>query len=263
MKKKYSLLLVLALIVFMTGCTKPKVEVLESSVFIRINPEVELVVKEDVVIAANALNEDAILLLFEDEFIGKTIDEAIEIIFENSLEMGFLDETESNNIFVETINENDTERERIEQKVRNRLNEIAQRKELIANVVLARLSSEIKEQAEINNVSYGKMLIITRIMMLDDSYAIEDLKQMPLQELNEIFRENFKEFRTINQERRLELIEIRKQKREETKTKIEEFRQRILEQIRNSEDLTEEEVQNRFTERLNDIKEELRNRRNI
>jgi hypothetical protein len=260
MNKKIIFISLLAGMILITGCTKTKQEDSESSVFLKINPEIELVVKGEVVTAVNALNEDANVLIVDNDLIGKTIDEVLEIVIDEAMELGFIDEVGESEFTIETINENEATREKLEKRIRERIQNLINKKDIVSNVKVRVLSSDLMAKAEENGITYGKMMMINRIMATDETKSFDNLKDLSVEELSLLLRENFKDFKEINQEQIIEIRRLREEKKATIKLKLETFRERVIEFIENRQNLSEEEIETKYQERLSEIKSQYKNK---
>ena len=94
MKKGLLLLMLLFALIFTFGCGNEEKEY--SYVTVKINPEVEIVVADNVVVSINGLNDDGKLLIEGENFVGKHINEVCQEIVKLSEELGryFRDEIE-------------------------------------------------------------------------------------------------------------------------------------------------------------------------
>ncbi|QWB95739.1 hypothetical protein KHQ89_07350 [Mycoplasmatota bacterium] len=86
-----SLFTVFTLVVVMVACSG-SISASETYVTVDINPSVELVINQrEKVIYVNALNEDAEVLLMDLDLIGLDVDEAMDLIIEKSIALGYID----------------------------------------------------------------------------------------------------------------------------------------------------------------------------
>ncbi len=93
MKKLFTFILITLFTLGLTACFGSKVEG-ESYVSLGINPDVELIVDaNNEVVSVYAVNDDAKVLLFEEEnLVGKDLEEVLQIITNLSIEYGYLEE---------------------------------------------------------------------------------------------------------------------------------------------------------------------------
>lgn len=92
MKKGSKILLILsvfALALFMVGCKKSENQY--TRVTVDINPSIELIVdEENKVLSVTALNDDGNIIIVGEAIVGKSAEEAIELIINISTETGFI-----------------------------------------------------------------------------------------------------------------------------------------------------------------------------
>jgi hypothetical protein len=98
MKKLFTLLLTLALListsVFLFSCNEEAAEAPEGTVTrvtLDVNPEFELMVDDNnLVVAVTAMNDDAAIVIAGETIVGKTPDEAINLLLEISTDAGYI-----------------------------------------------------------------------------------------------------------------------------------------------------------------------------
>lgn len=189
--KLITILLVLALpAILLTGCQmqQQQSDYAQAYVYLKINPEVELAVNsEGKVEAVYYANEDAEILLSQTDLIGMDIEDAVEKIVDEATEAGYIDvEGTENEVEVGIITDEDEDNAPIEERLRNRLRERIHKyfdNNGIFGVVSQATLEQYAEQAAQLGVSLGKTKMILRALELDPLLDINDLKEMPMNEL--------------------------------------------------------------------------------
>lgn len=258
-------------------------------VTIDINPSVGLMVdNNDKVVEVLSLNDDAVVAMEGLNLVGLTLDDAIDKVIDNSVEMGYISElSEDNVVNVTTYLNNEEENKALNDKLRNRIESRLVVKKINALVIENGLNEEIKKQAEEYDVSYGKMLLITRATNLDETLEKKALVDMTIKEIQESIKksaiDNYKKVKSYyfeNEEeikaRKEEIIENAKETTSKTKATIierienynnlsEPEKEQIIEekkeQIKEAVEKTRETIENGSRDAINAIREKIENRR--
>ncbi|MBQ2891617.1 MAG: hypothetical protein IJE45_01835 [Bacilli bacterium] len=91
-KKLFVLFFMFVLTIALTSCGKKEEET--ARVTLDTNPSYELIIDEEkTVIAVTALNEDASIVLYGESLVGKSLEEATEVIINLTVEYGYQDDT--------------------------------------------------------------------------------------------------------------------------------------------------------------------------
>ena len=187
---------ILAIIVALVFSSGPSTPVIASTVTVDINPSIEITLDEnDFVINVTAINNDGEEILNKDiKYRGLTLDRLIEIIIERAHNNGYIIETtEENVILISVDSSNEAIRTRVEAhleiKIANEVNKYAERvriiKERNPNVTDEQLETLVNIARE-NQISVAKLLIIRRIIILDDSYSLAELKNVSVRGLYQL-----------------------------------------------------------------------------
>lgn len=200
----YSLatIFILALLITTVIMSGPSTPVVASTITLDINPSIEITLDEDdFVINITGLNDEGETLISRDiKYRGLTLDRAIEIIIEKANERGYIIEMGEENVILIKVDTNSEEaRVRIEEllqtKIANEVNKYGQ----LVRVIKERNPNVTDEQigllidiARTNKISVAKLLVIRRIIILDDTKTLEELKDVSVRELYRI------EYRLLN-----------------------------------------------------------------
>ncbi|MDD4623896.1 MAG: hypothetical protein PHX40_00755 [Bacilli bacterium] len=161
------LLVVVGYLVFMRNNTEGY-----SYVLLKINPEVELGVDADnVVREVTPLNEDADILLSDMELLGKPIEDVAEEIIDNTVEIGQL----QNTIELTVMNASEETRLQLENKVKTKIEAHIKEKNYNAELTVKGVTEEMKASADNYDISYGKMLLISKAIEMDPALSEADL----------------------------------------------------------------------------------------
>jgi len=189
LSKVLSILFVLTGLVTLFACSSTLMAS-DAYVTIDINPSIELVVSpKEKVIYANALNEDAEILLSEVNVIGMDLKDAIDLIIEKAIELGFIDVAEEGvEISVSTIALGAAIRQRIHQMIKDRINQAFEKRGMLGRAIDKEFVEEFLLEAEALGVAPGILMMAKSILILSDEYVLEDLLAMEADELMDILK---------------------------------------------------------------------------
>ncbi|AUD65515.1 hypothetical protein BK011_07340 [Tenericutes bacterium MZ-XQ] len=185
-----SFIAIFALVGIIVGCTT-SAQAEDSYVTLDINPSVELIVSpRDKVIYANPLNEDAEILLVDLDLIGMDLEDAIDLIIETSIELGYIsaDEDTETYVSVSAINQDAELQERIKNRVKEHVNNAFQNKGLMGRAQDKGYQPEFIEEAEGYGVTPGFLFLAKEAVELSDGLLLEDALLMTRDELIEIVK---------------------------------------------------------------------------
>ncbi|MGI6702098.1 MAG: anti-sigma-I factor RsgI family protein [Christensenellales bacterium] len=216
--KIITLLLILALpIAFMAGCDsslQQEKDYAHALISVKINPEVELAINEEgKVEGVYYVNEDAEVLLSQTDLIGMDAEDAVETIVDEATEAGYIDvEGQENEVEIGVITEEDEEDTPIQKQIQNRLRERIHKyfdNNGIFGVVSEATLEAYAEQAAELGVSTGKTKMILRALELDPLLDINELKDLPMNELARGLSQRVKNKANIATSLREEFLEDR------------------------------------------------------
>ena len=145
-----------------------------STITIDINPSIELVVKNNNVIEANALNDDAKEVL--NDLTGKNLDDSLDKLLQNLDRYGYL----NGDIEIILYTEGDMDAHVVEDKINDALIKKEKKSHII---IIESISDEDKELAKENNISVSKAAYINSIIKEHKDIKIDDLKDKSVSEL--------------------------------------------------------------------------------
>ncbi|MBO5357450.1 MAG: hypothetical protein J6A95_06740 [Clostridia bacterium] len=227
--KILAIALMLCLAVPFTACLvdAPQTEGAYAYVAIDINPSLELIAKDDVVVKVRALNDDANILLSGETIEGLSLEEATEKVVSLASELGYLNEENTDvNITVTTDDEKITKE--IEEKAEKAIKRGCE----IAQAVRNERSKDIekvKELKEQNAELYDKLTpamnrLIEQILELNPELTYEALMEMKVSELVEMLESLAKEKdEVVSEDVKKEMENRHKELKEEAKKKMDEL----------------------------------------
>lgn len=157
-------------------------------VTIDINPSIEFVLrKDDKVLKVLALNEDANLLITDLDLIGTSYKEALKIIVEASILMGYIDEYGyDNSILVTAYSNKESNNNRLTELTISTLREHIELKKAACLLLANGLTEEQKTEARMLKISNEKLMFIERVISINDNYTKIDLSEKTLFEIQKI-----------------------------------------------------------------------------
>lgn len=235
-----------------------------SFVTLSINPEIELALdNKDIVIDVIALNEDADILTSDLNLKGLTIEDASKKIIDSSMETGYLDEySDENTVVVTVVNDSETKRQVLEEKVMTKLNEHFEMKKIYPIVIAKGLDEDLKREADEYGISYGKMLLIEKAVTLNEILSKESLINISIRDIqSEIKDAVAKRLGDLNEleQKRNEWKEEKNNLKQERTEIMKQEREKIIEKYQEElKNMTQEQKREAIETYLTKEKEEMK-----
>ncbi len=235
-----------------------------SFVTLSINPEIELALdNKDIVIDVIALNEDADILTSDLNLKGLTIEDASKKIIDSSMETGYLDEySDENTVVVTVVNDSETKRQVLEEKVMTKLNEHFEMKKIYPIVIAKGLDEDLKREADEYGISYGKMLLIEKAVTLNEILSKESLINISIRDIqSEIKDAVAKRLGDLNEleQKRNEWKEEKNNLKQERTEIMKQEREKIIEKYQEElKNMTQEQKREAIETYLKKEKEEMK-----
>lgn len=235
-----------------------------SYINISINPDIVLAVNDDMVVEqVIPVNEDADILVYDLDLVGKSAYDATDILLDEALKTGYINEySEENTVMVTATNENEDKRLKIQEKIINKVNKHLQDKKVYAVVVSNGVTDAVKASAEKYDISNGKMLLVSKAREVS-SYTEEELANMSVKEIQAVIKKYVKERYEDLKESKKDLKEKwqndKETLKETYKNEIEKIKDAALESSGvDTKTLTEDEKDNIIKDKLETKKEEIK-----
>ena len=167
-------------------------ESVESFIYIDVNPSIELQVNgESKIISCIPANEDAEVILNGLELRGVDMNTALTAIIGSMHINGYLS-TDSNSILVSVNTDNEEKEAIILDSITERINKVFEKTDMECSIITqsVELNDELKQRAEENGVSVGKMHFIDKIIENREDFGDDDrpdLSHMSIKELDKMF----------------------------------------------------------------------------
>ena len=159
-----------------------------SVVCLDVNPSIQLEVNQkEKVLSAEALNEDAQMILADMDLKGTQLNVAVNAIMGSLLQNGYL-ESISSTILI-SVEDDDAQRaSRLEATLTEEVNAALVNASAGASVLSQVMTQDagLETQAQKNSISVGKAALIQRIRMLNSKLAFENLAALSVEELKQL-----------------------------------------------------------------------------
>jgi len=220
---------------------------------IDINPSIQLTANRlNRVVEAISLNEEGDILLSDLNLVNMTVEEASETIVASATELGYIDEISGDNAVVISVSSEDEEKvEEIEEGLSNRVERFLTNKKIPALVLLEKDNAERKVLADEYGISYGKMVLIQKAVVLNPELIEAELVDMPIQDIAKNIKDARIEIKEARKtERKQELV----QRKEEIRNTYRKEYNKAIQSIINKDD----RINNNITEEQKEqIKKEI------
>lgn len=166
-----------------------------SSIYLDVNPSVEIKVHKNRVMETIANNEDGEIILEHIHLKGVDIETALYAVVGSMYTNGFL--TEDKNSILVSVDNNHNDSSILLDDITNQINDIFKDNDGMDCSIIGQhinKNEELKELAEQYDISVGKMKLILKIIEASDVYTeenIEELAQLSIQELDIIYKSLF------------------------------------------------------------------------
>ena len=242
LKKLGTLVLGMAIVLTLSACSDQvsEVDASEFYVAVDINPSIEFIVdEEDIVTSYNLVNEDALILCADIDFIGMNIEDAVELFIELATEAGFIDiEAEDNAVLFTVLGGDDEELvEKLQERIRVRALRYFARNFINAEIFTEDFTQEdLVLQAEELGITPGKLKLILLAQNYDETLTIEVGIDTPVKDLVAQIRAAQKEvMENLTDEEKAELAE-------EKAALMNQYSNRLENHLQQNTELTDDEI---------------------
>ncbi len=164
------------------------------SFIIDINPSLEIVYNENTeVTQINALNEDAEVLLCNLELVGKSYKDAVGLLMDNCVKLGYLSPSrEDNAIMTTALLENGEKSEEMTQEIKELFYKEFENRRMHGVVIAGFENSELKQEAEKYGIDTQKYSLIQEYLSLGGELDEEKYAKTSIRELYSFIYEKTK-----------------------------------------------------------------------
>ncbi len=179
-----------ALILFVSGAAAGQFyrvnKAVASTISLDVNPSIEISINEkERVLAVNAMNEDARVVISNMDFTGNTLDVTINALIGSMLRNGYLNEI-TNSILVSVDNTDPVKGTALQQKLAGEIDSLLQTETFHGSVLSQTVTStdELQTLADTYGITQGKAQLIQKIIDHNSFYTFNDLVSLSINELN-------------------------------------------------------------------------------
>lgn len=155
--------------------TQAPLEQAVSYVTVDINPSIQLVVENGVVLEAQAFNDDGSAIILSYDVLGQTPHEAIDTLIDAFAIDGYIseeDEEEASVVITVTGNDEEDLADGLKQRAEERVKEL----NLECEIISARVSQEDTEAAKGSGLSTGRYILIQQLA-IEEGISFEEAKE--------------------------------------------------------------------------------------
>lgn len=164
----------------------------ETFVYLDVNPSIELQIDgEDKIVACIAANTDAEAILTGLKLDGVDMNTALTAIVGSMYVNGYLTE-ESNSILISVDSKDDAKTQALLTSISDKINNVFDKTDMECSIIAQGVSVDdsLKQRAEDNSISVGKMYLVDKMIESIEDYGSDDaptLTEMSIKELNLIY----------------------------------------------------------------------------
>ena len=164
----------------------------ESTVSLDVNPSIEIQVNQkEEVLAVNAKNEDARIVVGEMDFKGSSLDVTVNALIGSMLRNGYLNEL-ANSILVSVDSDDPAKAAALQSRLSEEINALLQTDSFSGSVLSQTLShdAELQKMADEYGITLGKAQRIQQITQKNSLYTFASLVPLSINELNLLIASN-------------------------------------------------------------------------
>lgn len=178
----------------------PVAETYSAYLAVDINPSVEFVIEDGKVVSVRAANDDASVLLTDEDFAGLTVEEAVKKLVALAEELGFL--TDSNhNVKITVVADDEEQTQKVEEAAKSGAQKGSGKAEINFDprVEDERILEKLKEEhpGVYDALNAAKLRLIESIMKYDETMTYEEGAEMTIEELSRTLKELIEEYRDM------------------------------------------------------------------
>lgn len=256
--KKYIGLVIVLLVIFGGLLYFKWNEKAVTYITVSINPEVEIGLNADnEVVEVININDDADILTSDLDIIGLELEDALEMIMDENIETGYIDEySEENGVIVTVVNEDEDDRLDLEERVMTKIQSHLDENKISAVLAAVKLSDELKAETTTYEISNGKMLLVEKAVTVNPELEKTTLVNLSVKEIQEFIKEEVvarkEQLKLTNEELKAKKEELKEKRSEQ----IDAVKAQIKEKISNYEDMTAEQKQIALDNGLSELKDQ-------
>jgi ElaB/YqjD/DUF883 family membrane-anchored ribosome-binding protein len=211
MKWIFSFIFILGGLFILASCAQPVSAQDDTYITVDINPSVELIVnRKEIVIYANPLNEDGEVLLAELELVGLPLDEALDLVIQTAIELGYIDvDAEETFVSISAISKNSEMGEKMRERAKEHINNAFKNRAMMGRAEDKGFTPEFVAEAESYGVTPGFLFLAKTALIVDDELTLETALTMSVEELQAILKDAKQDMREVAQALKDEFLAAR------------------------------------------------------
>lgn len=159
---------------------------IDSTISLDVNPSIEIQVnKKEEVLAVNAMNEDAQIVVGDMDFKGSSLDLTINALIGSMLRNGYLNEL-ANSILVSVDSGDTVKGAQLQERLANEISTVLETGTFNGAVLSQTISADadLRALAENYGITLGKAQLIQQIVTQNTLYSFSDLVPLSINDLN-------------------------------------------------------------------------------
>lgn len=188
MKKTFGIIAVILTVLVISWAVTLLINNDTAYVFLEVNPSLELIVnRNNKIEELIALDSEAEILLSDLNLLKYDLIEAVDIITDEMIKMGYINSESIAIIDINTVSTKEKRNNQLNKAIENLIQKKLDENNFLAEIYVAGVGELIKESAEKYGISSGKMLLVTKAIESGSEKDEEDLVKMSISEIqNEI-----------------------------------------------------------------------------
>lgn len=157
-------------------------------VMLDVNPSIKLEVNDrNVVVEVDAVNSDAQKITADVNVVGKKYDEAVKVTVNAMQKNGYISELK-NSVLVTVLDSEEERADAVRKEVVKSIEEIDKSVDYGISILsqITTGDKELRELAESNHVSTGRVLLLEKICKLDSDFTVDKLIKNNIQTINQL-----------------------------------------------------------------------------
>ncbi len=177
---------IMMIVVVFWGSLNRKENNVAYTIYLDVNPSVEIEVDEsEIVTRVSALNDDARLVIEGYHFIGYSLETTTVFLIDSMVKNGYLNNS-TNSILISIKGNDKDKNEKLQEKLNNKIDFVLQNDNIDGAILSQAVydDDKLNELAEKNGISLGKAKLINKILDCNSLYTFENLVSLTINELN-------------------------------------------------------------------------------
>lgn len=186
MKKTFGIIIVIIAVLVISWLTSFLINNDTAYVFLEVNPSLELVVdRNNKVEELIAFDNEAEILLSDLKLQKYDLIEAVDVITDEMIKMGYINSTNVATIDINTVSTKEKRNNQLNRAIEKLIQKKLDEKNFLAEISVAGVGELIEESAKQHGISSGKMLLVTKAISSGSHKEENELIKMSISEIQE------------------------------------------------------------------------------